>query len=268
MLFPGLASCTRRRGSIRRALAGLLGGAALLSALPAGASTTRWPAQHVDRDLVVPRHTLRIDGGPRWPLPTGQLSHYFISEGDDALILRPGVSFGVVDQLELGIAQPLLVVPEGDLQNPTFHGTYQFTRGGAVDAGVFWSAVIPYEGHFVLRAGVPLYIHASRKVRLDLGGFLRMELPEDNSTLDLEVPLVVPFNVTPELFLGPELAVITWGGFEDVALPLGFFIGYTVAGGGGLLGDFSLRFRETDVRSPDGFDNFELVFAADLLFDL
>src|SRR5690606_22042860 len=99
-------------------------------------------------------------------------------------------------------------------------------------------------------------------------GFLRVELPEDNGTVDLEVPLVVPFNVTPELFLGPEVALITWGGFEDVAVPLGFFIGFTVAGGGGLLGDFSLRFRETDVRSPGGFDNYEVVFAADLLFDL
>lgn len=266
MGVPHLVCSPRRR--LRNGLAGLLGGVVVCVALPAAATTVRWPGRHVDRDLVVPQYTLRIDGGPRWPLPSGQLSHY-IHEGEDALVLRPGVTFGFADGLELGLAQPILIVPEGDLQNPIFHGTYQFTRGGTVDAGLFWSMVIPYEGHFVLRAGVPLYIHASRKVRFDLGGFLRVELPENNSTVDLEVPLVVPINVTPELFLGPEVAMITWGGFEDVAIPLGFFIGYTVASGRSLLGDFSLRFRETDLRSqPDAIDAFELIFAADLLFDL
>lgn len=239
----------------------------LLAADPAGAQTTAWPMQHVDRDLAVPRYTLRIDGGPRWPLPTGQVSHYVNRDWDDAILLRAGASFGVTENLELGFAQPLLIVPDSDLQNPIFHGTYQFARGD-VDVGAFWGVVIPYEGHTVLRGGVPLYVHVSRSVRLDLGGFLRMELPENNTTVDLEVPFLVPINVTPQLFLGPEVAMITWGGFEDVAVPAGFFLGYTVVTSGGVLGDFSGRIRETDLRSERSFDQVELVFAADLFFDL
>jgi len=223
--------------------------------------------RHVDRDLAVPRHTLRLDGGPRWPLPSGQLSHYVHRDADDALLLRVGASFGITENLELGFVQPLLLHPEGDLQNPTFHGTYQFGRG-TVDVGVFWGVGIPYEGHLVLRGGIPLYIHAGERVRLDLGAFLRSEFPQDNTTVDLEVPFLVPINVTPQVFLGPEVAMITWGGFEDVAVPVGFFVGYTIVTGGGTLGDISGRIRETDVRSPRAFDQVELLVAADLFFDL
>ncbi len=249
----------------------LFAGAAALSVLllsvSATAQTRAWPMRHVDRDLALPRHTLRLDGGPRWPLPSGQLSHFVQRDADDALLLRAGASFGVTENLELGFVQPLLLYPEGDLQNPTFHGTYQFARG-TVDVGVFWGVGIPYEGHLVLRGGVPLHIHAGNRVRLDMGAFLRSEFPEDNTTVDLEVPFLVPINVTPQVFLGPEVAMITWGGFEDVAVPVGFFVGYTIVTSGGTLGDISGRIRETDVRSPRAFDQVELLFAADLFFDL
>lgn len=240
-------------------------GAALL-ARPADATTNRMPLQHVDRNLVVPKHTLRFDGGPRWPLPTGQVVHHINRDWNDGIWLVPGLSAGVIEDLEIGIAQPLLIHPDVDLQNPLFHGTYQFTRG-TLDAGLFWGVRIPFEGHLVTHVGVPLYVHVSRSVRLDLGAFGRLAFPDD-ATFDLEAPFLVPINVTPQLFLGPETAIVTWGGFEGVSVPLGFFIGYTVTTGGGVLGDLSARIRERDVTEGDGLNTLELIFAADLFFDL
>lgn len=265
--LPRTRRASLGRSGLRSMAAAALLGAITLTSSWASAQTNAWPQRHVDRDLALPRHTLRIDGGPRWPLPTGQISHYINRGWDDAVVLRAGASFGVTENLELGFAQPLLIIPDADLQNPIFHGTYQFLRG-PVDVGAFWGIVIPYEGHATLRGGVPLYVHVANNVRLDLGGFLRLELPEDNTTLDLEAPFIVPINVTPQVFLGPEVALITWGGFDDVAVPAGFFVGYTVTTGGGVLGDFSFRIRETDLRSDRAFDQIELVFAADLFFDL
>jgi hypothetical protein len=237
----------------------------------ARATTNRMPAQHTSRDLVTPAKTIRLDGGPRWVLPTGQM--VFLST--DPVILNAGASFGIVDDFELGFVQPLQLAPDGDILDPTIHGLYQFTKG-TVDVGLHFHARIPVfeaPGYFGSLIGVPLYIHVAHNVRLDLGGFLLIDFPNDDLSLGMAFPFLVPINVTRQLFLGPEIAFITtddgdgdFHRFDDVAVPLGFFIGYTIETGGGTLGDISARFRNLDLT--EDFDPWAIILAADFFFDL
>ncbi len=229
------------------------------------------PTPHAQRHLVTPRHTLRLDGGPRWPLPPGQLEFY----SSDPILFRPGVTFGLTRDFELGIVQPFRLTPDGDILDPTLHGLYQFVEG-TVDVGLHFQVSLPLfnEPHYLgTLVGVPLQFHLGDRVRLDMGGFLTMAfaLEDDPATdddvfVDAVFPLLLPINVTRNVFLGPEFAVATVGEFDDVAVPLGFFAGYTIEAGGGTLGDISGRFRSLDITY--GIDPWAIIFAADLYFDL
>jgi hypothetical protein len=84
--------------------------------------------------------------------------------------------------------------------------------------------------------------------------------------VDLGVPFELPINLSPNFFLGPEAGIITYGEFDDVAFPVGFFIGYTMGGGGETLGDLTFRIRD---HNAEDFGNVvDLIFAADLYFDI
>jgi hypothetical protein len=80
------------------------------------------------------------------------------------------------------------------------------------------------------------------------------------------MPLVVNINVTRQFFLGPEVAIWTEGKFDYTRVPGGFFLGYTLADGGETIGDLSIRFRDLNLRESG--DVMQLIFAADLFFDL
>jgi hypothetical protein len=237
---------------------------ALAFVTTAAASSNRVPATLAERDLVVPRASMLLDGGPRWPLPEGQFV-YQSNEGDDPAWINAGATFGIAQDFQLGAVVPLQALPDGlDLHDPRVHLLYQFVEGTA-DVGVFVQASLPFEGDLHTIAGLPLQLHLGSAARLDTGPFLRAGLPDDSNYVDFTAPFALPINVTRQFFLGPEAAIWTEAEFDYVRVPIGFFLGYTMTTGGGTVGDLSVRIRDLNAR--DAGNVWQLIFAADLFFD-
>lgn len=243
-------------------IAAFLAGITLSSAAHAGSNRTS--ATLSNRDLVVPGSTLLVDGGPRWLLPEGQFV-YQKQDGDDPAWVNAGLTFGIGGKFQLGVVQPIQVLPDDvDLHDPRIHILYQFVEGAA-DVGVFAQGNIPIEGDPGVVAGLPVQLHLGSYARFDTGPFIRAGFPEDDPWLDFTAPFVLNINVTRQFFLGPEAAIWTENEFDYVRVPAGFFLGYTMADGSETLGDLSLRFRDLNVR--DSGNVVQLIFAADLFFD-
>lgn len=231
----------------------------------AHASSGRTSTTLSNRDLVVPRHTLLVDGGPRWLLPEGQFV-YQKNDGDDPAWVNAGATFGINGDFQVGVVQPIQVLPDGlDLHDPRVHILYQFTHGGA-DVGVFAQASVPFEGDPYFIGGIPLQLHLGSYARFDTGPFLRAGFPDDDPWVDFTAPFVLNINVTRQFFLGPEAAIWTENEFDYVRVPVGFFLGYTMADGGETIGDLSFRFRDLNARDSGNVMHF--IVAADLFFDL
>lgn len=248
-----------------RILVAVLAVSSSLAARQAHASSNRVATALANRDLVVPGSTLLIDGGPRWPLPEGQFV-YQKNEGDDPGWFNAGATFGIGGDFQLGAVVPTRLFPDGpDLHDPRVHLLYQFVSGAA-DVGVFVQANLPFEGDFGTIGGLPVQLHLGNTARIDTGPFLRASFPDDDATADFTLPFVIPINVTPQFFLGPEVAIWTENEFDYTRIPLGFFLGFTIQSGGGTVGDLSVRFRDLNARELG--DVYQLIFAADLFFDL
>jgi hypothetical protein len=234
----------------------------------ARAQSTRLEPEYVERGLVAPDKTLRIDAGPHWPMstfPTGQfvVTHVDFGDDDETFIhLNPGLSFGITEDFELGFMLPMQVAPDGDLHDPLFHLTWRFVDE-SVEVGLFGSASVPIEGDFTPVFGLPIFVHAS-PLRIDTGFFVVTHF-EDPEGIDGIVPLLFPIQATSSFFVGPETALI-FPRFDDVVVPLGAVFGWTITTGGGTLGDLDLRFRLPNVE--DGFDVFQVSFGVDFYFDL
>ncbi len=232
---------------------------------PALATTSRLPATYVERDLVTPEGTLRFDAGHRWPFYDGQFKHV-IHPGDDSQFLNPGVTYGFGTDVEAGLVLPLSISPETDLEDPRIHALYQFERG-QVDVGVFGSLRLGLFDAWLLTGGVPVFFHWNDNLRLDSGGFLQMSFG-DGQAVGLVIPLQLAFQVSPDVFLGPETGFILGdlSGANSVAVPAGAFVGYTFGGAGATFGDLYGRFRIPNVEG--GADVVELMVGAEFYFDM
>lgn len=240
-------------------------GATITLSAAAQAGSNRTSATLSNRQLVVPRSTLLIDGGPRWLLPEGQFV-YQKNDGDDPAWVNAGATFGIGGDFQLGFVLPLQVLPDDpDLHDPRVHILYQFAQGVA-DVGVFAQGNVPIEGDPGFVGGLPIQLHLGSYARFDTGPFVRAGFPDDDPWLDFTAPFVLNINLTRQFFLGPEAAVWTENEFDYVRVPAGFFLGYTIADGGETVGDLSVRFRDLNVR--DSGNVMHLIFAADLFFDL
>ena len=225
-------------------------------------------SDYISRPLVLPRGVLRIDGGPRRPydfgqvMPAGQLQFLINNEGDDAAFLVPGAGVGAIDNLELGAVWPLRISPDANLADLSVYGKYSLQRGTVEVAG-FAEIRIPVEDVFELTGGLPVYVHLSG-ARIETGGFLRFRFGSDAAVV-LHVPVSVPIQVSPEVFVGPEIGVDIYK-FEDVGLPLGVIAGYTLGGGISSIGDLFARFALADITS--GADTIRLDVGAEIFFDI
>jgi hypothetical protein len=235
------------------------------------AESSRVPTPLANRNLVVPKATLLLDGGPRWILPEGQFVYEHNPGGDPAWI-NAGATFGITQDFQLGFVIPMQVLPDGfDLHDPRVHLLYQFVEGTA-DVGLFVQGSLPFEGDFHTRIGLPIQIHLGSVARLDTGPFLRAGFTgndDDETYADFSIPFVVPINITRQFFFGPETALWTENEFDYVSIPFGLFFGYTMTSGGSTVGDLSVRWRDLNVRDAGDAGNvWRLIFAADLFFDL
>jgi len=225
-------------------------------------------SDYISRPLVLPKGVLRIDGGPHRPyfngqvMPAGQLQ-VIINEGQDQAYLVPGAGYGVIDKLELGAVWPLQISPELDLSDLTLYGKYELQRGN-VEVAAYGELLIPVQSVLQLAGGVPVYVHLGPNLRLDTGGFLRIVFADD-AALVVDVPLSVPIQVSPEVFVGPEVAIEIID-FDRVAIPLGVLAGYTLGSGIGSIGDLFGRLTLADISN--GADTIRFDIGAELYFDL
>ena len=182
---------------------------------------------------------------------------------DDLAYLVPGAGIGVVDKLELGAVWPLQISPDLNLSDLSVYGKYSLQRGQIEVAG-YGELRIPIENDLELAGGVPVFIHLSEGVRLETGGFIRLIFGDD-TTANFYVPLSAPIQVSPEVFVGPELGVEIVD-FDDVALPVGVVAGYTLGGGISSIGDLLARLTFADLTS--GTDTIRFDIGAELFFDV
>jgi len=248
------------------ALAGLI----WLSLSGVGAAdSSRIGGNYAQRGLTVPARTLRIDAGPRLPMqPYAPMRAGTVAvdstdvPGDrqTALQLNLGFAAGVTENLDLGVlAVPLLVSPDMRYGDPLLYANYRLTQG-VLEAGVFVAVDLPVDDHVDLAGGIPLIMHVGSSARVDLAALLHVRFGA-GSPLDLLFPFELAFNISSSVFLGPETG-ITIADFDSVAVPLGFFVGYTA----GSLGDLRGEVRLPNIS--DTFDRFQLLLRADLYFDL
>jgi hypothetical protein len=258
------------RGTLQWLLGAVAGAVVGLgSPAPAHAQSRLVGSDYISRPLVLPPGVLRIDAGPRRPysngqlMPAGQLQFFINKNYDDAAYFVPGAGVGVIDKLELGAVWPLRMSPDLDLSDLSLYGKYSLQRGQIEIAG-YGEIRIPIEADLELAGGVPVFFHLSNEVRLETGGFVRLTFGDD-TTATFYVPLSAPIQVSPEVFVGPEIG-LEIRDFEDVALPIGVVAGYTLGGGISSIGDLLARLTFADVTS--GTDTVRLDVGAEIFFDL
>lgn len=204
------------------------------------------PPTLVERQIVLPANVLRIDAGHHFPFYDGQFKHVIVRGGDDPQFVNPGVSLGVGSDVELGLVWPVQISPDGNFRDPRFHVAFQFHRA-EVEAAVFGVMQVGLWGETSLVAGVPVYWHASRTVRLDTGGYLRLGF-SDPSRIGFILPVQLPIQISPEFYAGPE-AIVQIGNLGDfgAGFDLGGFFGYTLEASETSVIDLYARLRALDV---------------------
>ena len=170
--------------------------------------------------------------------------------GNDVSVGMPlGVAFGVIDNLEVGLALPLQFKP-GAFGDMPIWATYQF-KNGPFQIGARLALYLPTNGTFQIQAGLPMMLRTG-SIRLETGFFAHFRVQDFGGHHTFFAPLRVGFQIMPELYAGVQTAVnvhLRSGGGSSNALvqvPLYGFVGYTLAGG---LGPIDLGFRF-------GFDQF------------
>lgn len=221
---------------------------ALLSLVPKVTLAQQVPPVFVQRHIVLPESTLRIDAGHHFPFYDAQFKHVVVRGADDPQYINPGVSYGVGSDVEIGAVFPIQISPEGNFRDPRAHVAFQFHRD-EVEAAVFGVLQVGLWGETTLTAGVPVFWHASRDVRLDTGGYLRLGF-SDASRIGLIVPAQLPIQISPEFFAGPEL-IFSIGDLTSsgAGVDVGGFFGYTIEASEASVADLYARLRALDVPS-------------------
>jgi hypothetical protein len=219
------------------------------------AQSRQLPVPFRDRPLVLPERTLRVDG---------DLSFRFRNDpAPNVVLLDLGGAGGVVRDLELGtILIPLEIAPDTNYRDPWFYALYRF-QAGQVEFGIRGAITLPIDGDLALDVGPPLLVRLGPYGRLDTGFFLTTVFG-DRTRFHGRIPLALAFQVTNELFLGPEMQ-ISFPTFSDVHLMLGGFVGWSLAPHG-LLADLVAHLRFWDING--GGNGVELLLATNFYFDI
>ncbi len=218
-------------------------------------------ADYLSRPLVLPDGVMRFDGGPRWPDHDAQYKH---SLGSDFHVLNPGFSIGIGGEFELGGVVPVMLSPQLQLENPRVYGLYQ-VQSGSTAYGIFAQLEPRFrgEGLSVVTLGAPFLLRLADDVRLDVGGFVDLELGDSGSALSVYLPAYLPVQITPQVYAGPELGLRFHRIFEEssgFAMPLGGFVGYTLE----RRADLYARVRSLDIQN--GVDAVDVMLGVELYF--
>lgn len=169
----------------------------------------------------------------------------FGGTGDVGVAMPIGLAFGVMDNLEVGLALPIHLSP-GDFGDLPLWATYQFING-PFQVGARLALYMPTATDFQMQLGLPMLLRTGT-LRLDTGVFAHLRFG-DFGHHTVFAPVRLGFQISPELYAGFQTAAnvhIPEGGSVIFTMPLYGFVGYTLHGG---LGPIDLGFRF-------GFDNF------------
>lgn len=208
----------------------LLTAFATLLAVPAS-------AEYTARGLTTNAGKLDIYAGPV-PRPLIDDHGLTFRTGADNLYLDAGAAYGVTDTIDVGVSLlHLRLFEDTDIFNPSVYGTFKLLDG---DVSLGLRPVVPlpiFDNGFWLGLDIPLLVKLGGATRLETGASLRVGFT-DPVWLSLFIPARLAVNVTDALFLGVDtgLGIPLAPDAGDVSIPLGFFLGYTVADGVDIVG--------------------------------
>ena len=222
---------------------------------------------YVQRPLTLPEGVLEVNAGPRRPYfggqiaQAGQLQWTLRPNEPDTFVFSPGVAYGLLPDVELGVVWPTVFAPEVNLSDISFYGQYQL-QGGAWEIAGYGEIRIPIESNLELTAGLPIQLHLSPQLRVDTGAFFRMIL-RDPVFGALHLPLGLLVQISEQLALGPELGVEVLD-FEEVNVPVGVLGVWSLSNGLSTTGD--LLFRLGLVDFAQGFEQVRFDVGVQLYF--
>lgn len=229
------------------------------------------------RSLIDPSVTLRVDVGPpdRALLDSGELGEGYgfrlvNPTGDDDLtvFLGMGIAFSLAPIFEFGAkVLPLRLSDDAEYLDLEAYARFALLRTRAVDIGLQFVVQVPTFDDFGTSVGVPFLFRFHPRVRLDIGIEIELILEDDDGDPDdedefeahLDLPVALSFNITPRFFLGTRLGFTLYR-FDDIEVPVGGYLGYTV--GGRYRADLTFAFTGYFGDDPRIPREWELVFGA------
>jgi hypothetical protein len=241
------------------------------------AAEGRYPVAEAERPLTLPRFILN----PEIDFDVRRLND---AVGTHLANLTVGASFGVTDNLsvraivlplELAGTEPVHYGQTTEVPGPTVGATYRFLHGPVEVGASLDASLITLSGlsGVVLTPGVPVRIHAGRKVRIDSGAYLSLQLASvpgptgqnpaaaspsfggsrSDNVAGLSVPVSVLYDITEPIHVGVStgFAIDDFSDVDATAhIPLGIFAGYAIAGKDGPILDIDPFFTFTSLFLP------------------
>lgn len=237
----------------------------------------RYPVAQAARPLTLPRFILN----PEIDFDVRRLND---AVGTHFANVTLGASFGATDNLslraivlplELAGAEPLHYGQTTEIPGPTVGATYRLLHGPVEVGASLDASVITLSGlsGVVVTPGVPVRVHAGRKVRIDTGAYLSIQrasvpgpagqnpaevLPSfggsrSDNVVGFSVPVGVLYDVTEPIHVGVSTGFVI-DDLTDVdataRIPLGIFAGYAIAGKDGPILDIDPFFTFTSLFLP------------------
>ena len=232
-----------------------------------------YPIAHTRRPLNLPRFNARAGGGLR-------VCHFddetrALTNQDTSLSLSIGGSFAVTDWLELGVLDerigmrhPVIgggVIPQGlfalaltpdvEFGDIPVHARVRVVADPAFDVSIDVGVVFPVNGDWALFGATVVRARLTERFTMDSGleVALRFGRVDNDPHLDLFVPFSALVQLHPSVFVAARTGV-RWVDFDDLAFPLGFELGYTIANAERPLMDVTLGFGFPALLTPNETD--------------
>lgn len=220
---------------------------ALAQPAPGGAKVA---PEYTQRSMTLSQGQLRADFNPiDWGLLFSSVGARDIQglrigrvDGfdDTILTLGLGAGYGITDDIEAGVLLlPLVLAPDGDFGDIELYGRYVFLRGD-IEIGGQLAVAIPTNTSFGVGLGLPVLMKLGA-IRLDTGVEIDLVFSDPDNQVNLEIPVAASFTIADGFFGGVRSGLVL-PDFDDLAIPLHAFFGYTLLGGQAPLADITATF--------------------------
>lgn len=231
-----------------------------------------YPIPYSQRPLNLPRLNARAGGGLR-------VYHYpdaisAVTNQDTSISLSLGGSFAVTDWLEFGVLDErigmrhpviaggeipqglitLALTPDREYGDIPVHARVRVVADPSFDVSIDVGVVIPVTGDLALFGATVVRGRLSERFTIDSGLEVALRFDSENDAhLDLFLPFSALVQLHPAVFLAARTGV-RWVDFDDLAFPLGFEFGYTIANDVRPLMDVTLGFGFPALVTPNNAD--------------